>query len=367
MNILVLCEEHNHRKLLPPYVRALRAKGARMSFVDPTVALDAPLVEIVARCEQRPDWIFHVESDFPLLPKELVSSQIPTMCFHVDTYAFTRRRIRWSSLFDAVAVFHPGYDRVFAEAGHPGAFVLPHAVQGELYDRPERNRVYEVAWVGNTIGAIYYRRRKWLPRLAKEFHMNDWKDSYTLAETADTYLQAKVVVNLGRDDFPQDANMRVYEVMASGALLITSLPSELTALGFKEGTHFVGYRREADLVRLVCSYLEHEGERAKIAAAGREKTLREDTYERRAARLLQVLSERSSALKAPARSWPEASVRLTYVDFFAAQGAMNLAAAQFRGMVGRGVRENLEGALLLAKGWAKRRKSDFFRRISRTA
>lgn len=355
MNILVLCQEDNHRKLLPAYVRALRTKGDRMSFVDPTVALDAPLAEIVARCERRPDWILHIESDFPLLPKGLASSHIPTMCFHVDTYAFTRRRIRWSSLFDAVAVFHPGYERVFAEAGHPGAFVLPHAVQGELYDRPERNRVYEVAWVGNTIGAIYHRRRKWIPKLAKEFHMNDWKRSYTLAETADAYLHAKIVVNLGRDDFPQDANMRVYEVMASGALLVTSLPSELTELGFKEGTHFIGYRHEDDLVPLVRSYLEQEGERVKIAAAGREKTLREDTYECRAAKLLQVFSQGASAMKAPARSLQDASVRLAYVDFFAAQGEIDLAAAHFRGMVGRGASENLEGAFVVAKAWAKQR------------
>ena len=355
MNILVLCQEDNHRKLLPAYVRALRGHGTNLAFVDPTTALDSQLSEIIALCAIQPDWIFHFESDFPLLPKGLVSSSVPTMCFHVDTYAFTRRRIRWSSLFDGVAVFHPGYDRIFADAGHPGAFVLPHAVQGELFDKPERNRVYEVAWVGNTIGAIYYRRRKWLPRLAKEFRMNDWKRSHTLAEIADIYLQTKVVVNLGRDDFPQDANMRVYEVMASGALLITSLPSELTALGFKEGTHFVGYRHEEDLVPSVRYYLEHEGERVKIAAAGREKTLREDTYECRAAKLLEVLSQGTSAMRAPARSWPEASVRLAYVDFFAAQGAMDLAAAHFRGMVGCGVRENLEGAFVVAKAWAKQR------------
>lgn len=355
MKILVLCQEDNHRKLLPAYVRALQAKGALISFVHPAVALDAPLTEILARCEQPPDWILHVESDFPLLPEGLASSKIPTMCFHVDTYAFTRRRIRWSCLFDGVAVFHPGYDRFFAKAGHPGAFVLPHAVQSELYDKPERNRLYEIAWVGNTIGAIYKRRRKWLPTLAREFRMNDWKRNYTLAEIADAYLQAKVVVNLGRDDFPQDANMRVYEVMASGALLITSLPSELTALGFKEGTHFVGYRNEEDLVSLVRYYLEQEGERVKIAAAGREKTLREDTYERRAAQLLQVLSQGTWAMKAPARSWPEASVRLAYIDFFAAQGAIDLAATQFRGMLRRDVREKVESALLLAKGWARQR------------
>jgi len=353
MNILVLCQEDNHRKLLPAYAQALRGQGARLAFVHPAMALDAPLDEILACCEMQPDWIFHMESDLPLLPKGLAQSRIPTMCFHVDTYAFTRRRIRWSALFDRVAVFHPGYDRIFAEAGHPGAFVLPHAVQRGLYARPEQNREYELAWAGTTEGPIYRRRRKWLPKLAAEFRMNDWKGRYTLAEVADLYQRSRVVVNLGRDDFRQDANMRVYEVMASGALLITSAPTELTSLGFREGTHFVAYRNEAGLIPAIRYYLDHEDERSKIAATGREKTLREDTYDCRAARLLQVLSHGNVAMKAPARAWPEARVRFAYLDFFAAQGAVSLAAAEFRKMGGLGSRGNLEGAVLLAKAWTK--------------
>ncbi len=353
MNVLWLCQEDNHRKLLPAYSDALRAKGARVAFVDPTLALEAPLSEIMARCQTRPDWIFHIESDFPLLPEGLAQSPIPTMCFHVDTYAFTRRRIRWSSLFDGVAVFHPGYERIFAEAGHPGAFLLPHAVQRELYDKREGNRECEVAWVGNTAGPVYHHRRKWLPKLAAEFRMNDWRRSYALADVADVYCQSRIVVNIGRDDFRQDANMRVYEAMASGALLVTPVPTELTKLGFKESTHFVGFRREEELIPLVRHYLEHEGERSRIATAGRKKTLREDTYECRVAHLLQMLCRADMALRAPARSWPEARVRLAYLDFFAAHGVIGLAAAQLRGMAG--LRGNLEGAMLVTKAWAKQR------------
>lgn len=355
MNILVLCQEDNHRKLLPAYAHALRAEGAKLAFVDSAVALDASLNDIIARCGIQPDWIFHMESDFPLLPEGLVRSRIPTLCFHVDTYAFTRRRIRWSALFDSVVVFHPGYDRILTEAGHPAAFVLPHGVQRELYDKPEISREYEVAWVGTTAGPIYHKRRKWLPRLVAEFLMNDWKRAYTLAEVAEIYRQSRVVVNIGRDDFPQDANMRVYEAMASGALLITSVPSELTALGFEEGTHFAGYYREKELIPLVRYYLDHEEERSKVAAAGREKTLRKDTYDCRAGQLMQVLCRADVAMKAPARSWPEARVRLAYLDFFAAHGVVGLAAAQFRRMAARALPENLEGAMLVAKAWAKQR------------
>jgi len=233
--------------------------------------------------------------------------------------------------------------------------VLPHAVERELYDRPEQNREYELAWVGTTAGPIYRRRRKWLPKLAAGFGMNDWKRGYTLAEVADIYQRSRIVVNLSRDDFPQDANMRVYEAMASGALLITSAPTELTGLGFKEGTHFVAYRDERELIPTIRHYLDREDKRSKIAAAGREKTLREDTYDCRAAQLLQVLSAGNVAMKAPARSWPESRVRLAYLDFFAAEGVLGLAATEFRNMGGLGLRGSLEGAVLLSKAWLKQR------------
>src|SRR6266851_3617913 len=82
---------------------------------------------------------------------------------------------------------------------------------------------------------------KWLPKLAQEFHTNDWSRWYSVAEVANVYRRSQIVVNIGRDDFPQDANLRVFEVLASGTLLLTSMPTELAQLGFQQGAHFVGY------------------------------------------------------------------------------------------------------------------------------
>ena len=91
--------------------------------------------------------------------------------------------------------------------------------------------------------------------------MNDFRKRYTKAELAEVYRQCKIVVNVSRDDFPSEANMRCYEGMAGGALLITGIPTELTEWGFREGTHFVGWRNEAEIPDLVDYYLHHENER----------------------------------------------------------------------------------------------------------
>jgi len=341
-------------KLIPGYAEAFRRRGIEFFCIEETLPLDSQLEDILRLCPEPPSWIFHFESGLPLLPQGLERSEIPTVCFHADTYAFTRNRIRWSYLFDHVVVFHPGYDSLFARAGHPGAFLLPHAVRREFFDGPELPREFELGWVGQISDHIYRHRAEWLPRLAAKFRTNDLSRHYSLEEVADVYRRSRIVVNIGRDDYPQDANLRVFEVLASGALLLTSLPSELMELGFQEGVHFIGYRYENEIIALVRQFLDDEPARARIAAAARAKTLAEHTYDSRAAELLAHLDQAGSKKLAPARSWPESRARLMALDFFASHAILDCAVAQFRRIVGHGSRETFEGAALIAKAWIKR-------------
>lgn len=354
--ILCLCPEIYHWKLIPGYAAAFRRCGIEFFYIQDNLPFDVSLDEILKLSPSRPSWIFHFESGLPLLPQGLEKSEIPTVCFHADTYAYTRKRIRWSCLFDHVAVFHPGYDRLFARAGHPGAFLHPYAVRREFFDGPELPRDFELGWVGQTSGQIYRRRTEWLPRLAAEFRTNDLSRHYSLEEVADVYRHSRIVVNIGRDDYPQDANLRVFEVLASGALLLSSIPSELSDLGFQEGVHFIGYRDENEIIPLVRKFLGDEPTRARIAAAARAKTLAEHTYDSRVAQLLAHLHQSGSKRLAPARSWPESRARLMALDFFASHAVLDCATNQLQHIVGHGLRETIEGAALIAKGWIKYRR-----------
>jgi len=352
MTILCLCQEKHHWKLIPGYAAAFRRRGIEFFCADDAIPFDAPLDDVLRACPTPPIAIFHFESAHPLLPIGLERSSIPTVCFHPDTYAFTKRRIRWSMMFDHAAVFHPGYPEQFATAGHPGAFLLPHAVRREFFDDPQLPPEFEIGWVGQTSGPCYQSRAQWLPQLAKEFRTNDWARSYTVAEVADIYRRSRVVVNIGRDDFPQDANLRVFEVLASGALLLTSLPTELTQLGFVDGVHFAGYRKPAEINTLVRNYLNDEAVRLRIASAARDLVLSQHTYDCRVEQLLAKLAE-SKQCEAPARSWPQARARLVAMDFYSAHGLTRCAARQFQHIAGRGFRETMEGASLLLRAWLR--------------
>ena len=367
MTILVLCWESNLCNTLGFYARALRRRGVRLVCAGPEFALNGNLEEWLRLCPERPSLIWHPESDVPFLPWGLASVDIPTACFQIDTYAYTRRRISWSKLFDLVLVFHPGYDFKFREAGHPGVEFMPHAIDAELFSEPELERVYDVGWVGQTEGPIYRARARILTELSKTFRMNAVERRYSAEELASIYRQSKIVVNIGRDDYPQDANVRTFEAMAAGALLVTSLPSELTAIGFRDGVHFIGYRDESEITALVRGYVADESARRTIAAAGREMVLREHTYDHRVHTLLALAAGMERRLCAPARSWAEERVRLAYLKYFAANGALDCGLAELQAIARRSLAKAAVGSAVLARAWGRRIPGQIRNRLTRAA
>ena len=84
-----------------------------------------------------------------------------------------------------------------------------------------------------------------------------------------------------------DVNMRVFEALASGSLLVTNDLSENgQAELFRDGVHLATYREAEDLLDKLAFYLSREPLREKIAAAGRAEVLAKHTYRHRMERVL---------------------------------------------------------------------------------
>lgn len=264
----------------------------------------------------------------PWLPKGIERANGPTAVFHIDTYVVPDRRMRWSEMYDYAFVFHPQYDERFREHGVPGARLLPHAAERDMFDGPELPRTFDVGWVGRGGRSIYWTRDAVLRELSGRFRMNDVSRFYSPEEMAKVYRSSKIVVNVGRDDYPQDANMRCFEVMASGALLITRAPTELTDLGFEEDTHFAAYRDAGEVARVVQSWLDREEERRTVAERARELVLREHTYDARVETIFREMN--SGAANANARTWPAWRVAARRLDYFVEYGDVPRALAAFR-------------------------------------
>ncbi len=180
-------------------------------------------------------------------------------------------------LFDYTLLFHPGYTERFRAAGHPRPMYLPLAVDREIIDAPKVVRTIEVGAVGRTDSVLYTTRRRILAILDTQFRMNDWRRLYPPKEMGKIFRGSKIVINVPREGYLQEANMRVFEVMGSGALLLTRLPSELSDMRFQEGVHFIGYRNEEDLTPLVRHYLMNHTARLEIAERAHDIVWRDHT------------------------------------------------------------------------------------------
>jgi len=275
------------------------------------------ILEMAKKQSEAPEVFAHV-IDMPSLPRDLNLAPIPTACLDIDSFGWTSSRVRWSMLFDFVFVWHPSFVPLYHAAGHPKVFALPHAVDAALFglDDIQVRRPLDLGWVGGFGYAQHARRKRIIEGLATRFRMNDFQKQYSKEETAEVYRQCKIVINVSRDDFPRESNMRCYEGMAGGALLITEIPTELTEWGFREGEHFVGWRNEAEIPDLVDYYLRHEKERAEISRAGQELTLSDFTFQSCRDKMTAVFQEHPNQFFAPARSWPAEDIHLMYLEHY---------------------------------------------------
>jgi hypothetical protein len=304
------------------------------------------------RISETQELLLYPDSPTTMIPEDLAQSETRTACFQIDVFSKPDWKAFWSALFDYVFVFHPGFDRYFAKHGHSRVFLLPHAITAAAYDADINNdRPYDIAWVGRSDGELYRARRRLLPMLAARYKMNDWERSYPESEICNVYHQAKVAVNIGRGDYPQDANLRCFEVMASGALLVTALPTELELMGFKNGVHFIGYSTEPELFEKVDHLLADEDKRKRITDAARTLVMRDHTYDARVQTILRLIENDADSLVAPARNWNSSQVDFVYFHYHCKRGSFSNAKTFFKRLLRSSPFRALRGLPLLARCW----------------
>ena len=213
-------------------------------------------------------------------------------------------------VYDLIISAFPHYVRLFNECGLRSEY-LPQAFQPAFLDR-SRNRYgdvqaleYDAVFVGS-ISDQHVARLQWLNELAATGRVDIWLSSDGLRRTPDlpeplcskhrppvyglemydVYRRARIALNAHPEIAgPYASIMRMYEVTGAGAMLLTDERQNLGEL-FEPGREVVTYSDTADALARLQYYLEHEDERAAIAAAGRQRTLREHTYEQRVVQLL---------------------------------------------------------------------------------
>jgi len=174
-------------------------------------------------------------------------------------------------------------------AGVESATWLPLACDPDLHGRIETPHQWDVAFVGHVVSG----ERQRLIDLVRARYPRSFFGNRYFREMAETYSASKCVFNRS---IANDVNMRVFEGLCSGSLLVTNA---LDANGLEEllqsGRHLVTYASDGELLDALAHYLAHDDERAQIAAAGRAEVLARHTYRHRVETLLAGVAQPTPA------------------------------------------------------------------------
>ena len=203
--------------------------------------------------------------------------------------------------FDWCQTKAPGFDFLFAAqrdgaaqfgaVGTPATW-LPLACDPEVHHKHELSKQWDISFVGNLFPGP---RAELLELLQRRFR-NCFIGQRFFEEMARTYSASRLVFNRS---IRNDINMRVFEALACGSLLLTN---DLTENGqeelFRDGTHLATYREPEELLDKAAFYLRHDPVRERLAAAGRAEAIAYHTYRCRLARLLREVERMLSPTSA---------------------------------------------------------------------
>jgi glycosyltransferase involved in cell wall biosynthesis len=231
---------------------------------------------------------FHLDVDWGedglggLLPYVPSETPKPSIVWNSDTHLGYDYRLKKSLKADHVFCAQKKAVEDMKRDGVPNPIWLPHAVEPLAYPRYElASKKYDVCFVGHVNSE---NRIDALDRLFKEVP-NFFYGQRLFEDAARKYAESKIVFNIAMKD---DVNMRCFESMASGSMLLTDRISSIEEL-FKDGKHCVMYDNMDDMVEKAKYYIAHDEERERIAQAGYDEVIKNHTIDKRIDKIFEAI------------------------------------------------------------------------------
>lgn len=213
-----------------------------------------------------------------VLPYQVMETPHPFAYWASDTHLGYKYRLETARKADFAFVAQKRAQEEFKRDG-VNAIWLPHAVEPQAYPKFDlATKKYDVCFVGHVNSK---NREDALDRLFAEFP-NFYYGQQLFEHAARKYAESKIVFNISMLD---DLNMRTFEVMATGSLLLTNWIPTIEEF-FQDGTHLALYRSEEEMIDKAKYYIAHDDEREKIAQAGYEAVMANHTIQHRVDRIL---------------------------------------------------------------------------------
>lgn len=243
------------------------------------------ICNIIKKAKNKLDLIIEIEADRRHLSgyKKLT---IPKVFYGIDTHlAFNFHRNIIKDFDIAFVAQKECYLKL--KRFYEGTYWLPLAADPETHRRYNVSKLFDIGYVGSLNANVHSERMRLLNKLGVEYSVLCVQNIF-MEDMAKVYSLSKIGFN---KSIKGDLNMRVFEVMSCGSMLITDKIENGLNDFFENKKHLVLYENEEDLMEEVRYYLENEEDREKIAIVGQKEVHRKHTYDKRVEKVMETVKK----------------------------------------------------------------------------
>lgn len=221
----------------------------------------------------------------------------PAAFWAIDTHMDFERYRRSAHHYDLMFTAQQDGSKELNRLGIPAVW-LPLACDPAIHRKHDVKKDHDLCFIGNLMPGPRLELVSRLTSLFKKMLV----DRRYFEEMAKAYSESRLVFNRS---IKNDINMRVFEAVACGSLLLTN---DLSANGqeelFQNEVHLATYQEADELLDKVRYYLKQERRREKIANAGLQEAHAKHTYRHRVEKILMAAEqlESQSSISLPVAS-----------------------------------------------------------------
>jgi glycosyltransferase involved in cell wall biosynthesis len=271
-------------KLTPSIINAWGLQGMGMEVkphdIDfPELTIDIP--DAVARIPRdfNADLFIWVETGLGRAPKQLERLDLPKAAWFLFSHLHFKHHLEAAKMFDIIFVAQKSYVEKFKLQGFENVYWLPLACEPDTHGKVEVEKSHDIGFAGSLADE---RRAGLWGKLSETFEV--CRKQLFMNEMAQHFSQSRMVFN---STINNGLNMRFFEALCSGSMLLTDRATGLTDL-FQNGKHLVIYE-DRDLIELAHYYLFRPTEREEIAKAGMDEVVNNHTFKHRADQIVKLL------------------------------------------------------------------------------
>ncbi|MDR1685496.1 MAG: glycosyltransferase [Desulfovibrio sp.] len=222
-----------------------------------------------------------------IVPDNFYECRYPTVAYCIDSPINEFYLSSYLHLFDFVFVDQKSSVINLTRHGITAEW-LPLCVSRTAF-REQKEKLYDISFVGTL--SDYRKKRAYLLYFLQQYYHVNHVSGVSFDLMQDIFAQSKIILN--ESLFPS-LNLRVFQGLASGSLLLTESDGGGVANFFEEGTHLVCYRPD-NILEIIDDILHDHEKYQQMAQAGQQECLARHTSKNRAEQLLEALNSRPAA------------------------------------------------------------------------